>query len=282
MHKVSDDWRSDDLEIDLFLEGIYRKYGYDFRQYSRASLRRRIFGQVDRFGLDSVCSLLHKILYDQQAFVTVLEYMTVNVTEMFRDPLFYKTFREKVVPILKSYPSIKIWHAGCSTGQEVYSMCVLLKEEGLYERCQIYATDIDKNVLDIAKKGIFPIEAVKHYSDNYTKAGGHYTLSKYYTARYDGIIMDSSLKKNVVFADHDLATDQVFGEMQVILCRNVLIYFNRGLQNRVFNLFTDSLDHHGFLCLGSKESLRYSECSGSYEEFDYNQKIYHKLARQLF
>ena len=276
MHIESDDYRSDELEIDLFLEGVYRKYGYDFRQYSRASLKRRIFGQVDRLGVDNVCALLHKVLYDQHSFISVLEYMTVNVTEMFRDPKFYTAFREKVVPVLKTFPSAKIWHAGCSTGEEVYSMCILLKEEGIYDRCQIYATDIDKKVLDKAKKGIFPIEAVKHYSDNYNKSGGHYTLSKYYTARYDGVIMDNSLKKNIVFADHDLATDQVFGEMQVILCRNVLIYFNRGLQNRVFNLFTESLDHHGFLCLGSKESLRYAECNEYYEEFDKDQKIYHK------
>ncbi|HBY49325.1 MAG TPA: chemotaxis protein CheR, partial [Alcanivorax sp.] len=206
-----------------------------------------------------------RVLRDRQFFVTLLNDLTVNVTEMFRDPEFYKAFREEVVPVLKTFPFIKIWHAGCSTGEEIYSMAILLEEEGLYERAMLYATDIDKNVLAAAKKGIYPIHAFKQYTDNYRRAGGRQSLSDYATARYDSVIMEQRLKRNIVFADHDLATDQVFGEMHVILCRNVLIYFDRPLQQRVFKLFGESLDMGGFLCLGTKESLRFS---GNEESFD--------------
>ena len=274
--EVDDPYRSDEIEIALLLEAIYRKYGYDFRKYSRASLKRRIYGQLEAFGLNDISALQNKILYDQQAFIELLEHLTINVTEMFRDPEFYRTFRKYVVPQLKTYPSIKIWHAGCSTGEEIYSMCILLREEGLFDRTQIYATDIDKNVLAKAKKGIFPIRSFKQYSDNYLKAGGTGSLSEYYTARYDAAIMDQSLRKNIVFADHDLVTDQVFGEMQVILCRNVLIYFNRNLQDRVIQLFYDSLDLGGILCLGSKESLRFIDCGSKFTAVNKNQKIYKK------
>ncbi|MHA7919307.1 CheR family methyltransferase [Alloalcanivorax xenomutans] len=255
----------EDIEIRLLLEAIYQLYGYDFRSYSPASMRRRIMHRLTMSGFSTVLEMTDRVLRDRQFFVTLLNDLTVNVTEMFRDPEFYKAFREEVVPVLKTFPFIKIWHAGCSTGEEIYSMAILLEEEGLYERAMLYATDIDKNVLAAAKKGIYPIHAFKQYTDNYRRAGGHQSLSDYATARYDSVIMEQRLKRNIVFADHDLATDQVFGEMHVILCRNVLIYFDRPLQQRVFKLFGESLDMGGFLCLGTKESLRFS---GNEESFD--------------
>ncbi len=255
----------EDIEIRLLLEAIYQLYGYDFRSYSPASMRRRIMHRLTMSGFSTVLEMTDRVLRDRQFFVVLLNDLTVNVTEMFRDPEFYKAFREEVVPVLKTFPFIKIWHAGCSTGEEIYSMAILLEEEGLYERAMLYATDIDKNVLAAAKKGIYPIHAFKQYTDNYRRAGGRQSLSDYATARYDSVIMEQRLKRNIVFADHDLATDQVFGEMHVILCRNVLIYFDRPLQQRVFKLFGESLDMGGFLCLGTKESLRFS---GNEEAFD--------------
>ena len=255
----------EDIEIRLLLEAIYQLYGYDFRSYSPASMRRRIMHRLTMSGFSTVLEMTDRVLRDRQFFVTLLNDLTVNVTEMFRDPEFYKAFREEVVPVLKTFPFIKIWHAGCSTGEEIYSMAILLEEEGLYERAMLYATDIDKNVLAAAKKGIYPIHAFKQYTDNYRRAGGRQSLSDYATTRYDSVIMEQRLKRNIVFADHDLATDQVFGEMHVILCRNVLIYFDRPLQQRVFKLFGESLDMGGFLCLGTKESLRFS---GNEESFD--------------
>jgi chemotaxis protein methyltransferase CheR len=255
----------EDIEIRLLLEAIYQMYGYDFRSYSKASIRRRVMHRMTMSGFASIMEMTDKVLRDRPFFVTLLNDLTVNVTEMYRDPEFYRAFRDEVVPVLKTFPFIKIWHAGCSTGEEIYSMAILLEEEGLYDRAMIYATDIDKNVLASAKKGIYSIEAVKQYGDNYRRAGGRHSLSDYFTARYDSVIMEQRLKRNIVFADHDLATDQVFGEMHVILCRNVLIYFDRALQARVIRLFSDSLDMGGYLCLGTKESLRFS---GQEETFD--------------
>jgi chemotaxis protein methyltransferase CheR len=271
----------EDIEINLLLEGIYQKYGYDFRSYSRASIRRRIRQRLVSEGLEKVSQLQQQILYNKEKFSLLLNDLTINVTEMFRDPLFYKAFRSQVVPVLKSYPSIKIWHAGCSTGEEIYSMAILLQEEGLYTRAQIYATDIDKNVLQKAKKGIFAASELALFERNYKEAGGKADFQDYYTLRYDNIIMNQALKKQVVFADHDLATDQVFGEMQVILCRNVIIYFNRELQDRVFNLFYESLDMGGFLCLGSKESVRFSSSSQRFVAIDEKHKIYQKHRKLL-
>ena len=268
--------QNSELELDLFLEAVYRKYGYDFRSYSRASLRRRVQNQIEKLKVNNMCELIHLVLNDEKIFVNIFDHMTVNVTEMFRDPLFYTSFRDNIIPQLKSYPSFKIWHAGCSTGQEVYSMCILLQEAGLYDKAQIYATDIDHNVLEKAKKGIYPIETASLYSQNYQDSGCLNSLSDYYTSRYDSIIMDSSLKKNIIFADHDLVTDQVFSEMQIIICRNVLIYFNQSLQDRVFRLFSNSLDYGGYLCLGSKESMRFSNCYKIYDTVDNKYKMYKK------
>lgn len=278
--EISDDQVNlEEIEIQLLLEAIYQRYGYDFRAYSKASLRRRIMHRLGMSGLPSVMAMTDKVLRDRPFFVTLLNDLTVNVTEMFRDPPFYEAFRREVVPVLKTFPFIKIWHAGCATGEEIYSMAILLEEEGLYERAMIYATDIDKNVLAAAKKGIYSIAAIKQYSDNYQQAGGKASLSDYYTAKYDGVILDQRLKRNIVFADHDLATDQVFGEMNVIVCRNVLIYFDRELQQRVFGLFSESLDLGGYLCLGTKESLRFSGCEQDFEPVVGDLKIFRK--RQL-
>lgn len=266
----------EEIELQLLLEAIYQRYGYDFRSYSRASLRRRVQQHLLLAQYDNIGVLLHDVLHRGEAFAALLSNLTINVTEMFRDPDFYRAFREQVVPVLKTHPFLKIWHAGCATGEEIYSMAILLEEEGLYERCQIYATDIDKEVLEKARKGIFQMADLRKYTDNYQRAGGKASLADYYTAKYDNVIMDPRLKKNVIFADHDLATDRVFGEMQVILCRNVIIYFNRELQNRVFRLFHDSLDIGGTLCLGTKESMRFADCAEQFDVIDRNQRIYRK------
>jgi chemotaxis protein methyltransferase CheR len=266
----------EEIEIQLLLEAIYLKYGYDFRSYSKASLRRRVEHHVMMQCYSNVGALIHDILHDGGAFSTLLSSLTINVTEMFRDPDFYRSFRSNVVPVLRTYPFIKLWHAGCATGEEIYSMAILLTEEGLYERSQIYATDIDREVLEKARRGIFSVTDLRKYTDNYERSGGKGALSDYYTAKYDNVIMDPKLKKNLIFADHDLATDQVFGEMQVVCCRNVLIYFNRVLQNRVLGLFNESLDLGGILCLGSKESLRFADCAQAFDVIDADQRIYRK------
>lgn len=268
--------RPEDIELQLLLEAIYQRYGYDFRSYSRASLQRRVDQHLLMARYAHIGELIHTILHKGDAFAALLSGLTINVTEMFRDPDFYLAFREKVVPVLKTHPFLKIWHAGCATGEEIYSMAILLKEEGLYDRSQIYATDIDKEVLEKARRGIFPVAELRKYTENYQRAGGKASLSDYYTAKYDNVIMDPRLKKNVIFADHDLATDQVFGEMQVIFCRNVMIYFNKELQNRVFQLFYDSLDIGGTLCLGNKESLRFAACADHFDTVDKVQRIYRK------
>ncbi|HQX89785.1 MAG: protein-glutamate O-methyltransferase CheR [Moraxellaceae bacterium] len=265
-----------EIELQLLLEAIYRRYGYDFRSYSVASVRRRVQQHLIVARYDNICALMHDILHNGEAFSALLSNLTINVTEMFRDPDFYQAFREKVVPVLRTHPFLKVWHAGCATGEEIYSMAILLKEEGLYDRCQIYATDIDKEVLEKARRGIFPASELRRFTENYERSGGKKKLSDYYTEKYDNIIMDPALKKNVIFADHDLATDQVFGEMQVVLCRNVLIYFNKELQKHVFRLFKDSLDIAGYLCLGSKESLRFSGCADAFDIIEEKQRIYKK------
>lgn len=273
---TDDEVTIEDIEIDLLLEAIYQRYGYDFRSYTKASIRRRVMHRLGLSGLPNVSRMTERALHDREFFVQLLNDLTVNVTDMFRDPEFYRAFREEVVPLLKTFPFIKVWHAGCATGEEIYSMAILLEEEGLYDRTIIYATDIDKNVLASAKKGIYPIASMRQFSENYRAAGGRASLSDYYTAKYDGAIIDQRLKRNIVFADHDLVTDQVFGEMNVIMCRNVLIYFDRELQQRVFRLFFDSLDLGGVLCLGTKESLRYSGLAEAFEPIDERLKIFRK------
>lgn len=274
--EIKEKIENEDIEIRLLLEAIYLKYGYDFRDYSNAHMKRRVCHRMYLEGVNSVTELQHKVLYDRKFLELLLADFSINVTEMFRDPYFYKAFRENVVPVLKTYPFLRIWHAGCSTGEEVYSMAILLKEEGLYDRTQIYATDFNKIALQKAKDGIYPLEDIKEYTYNYQKSGGMTSFSDYYIAKYDSVIFDQSLKSKITFADHNLVTDGVFGEMHVIVCRNVLIYFNRDLQNKVLSLFYDSLCSGGFLCLGSKESIKFSIASNSFTAFIENEKIYRK------
>jgi len=267
---------NENIEIQLLLQAIYLKYGYDFRNYASASIKRRILKGFSKYDLKSLSEMQHRILYDEQFFSSLLVDLSINVTEMFREPLFFRAVREKVIPILRKDPFVKVWHAGCATGEEVYSMAILLKEEGLYERTRIYATDFSQDVIKKAKEGIYSIDSMKEYTQNYKKAGGLSSFADYYTARYDYAIMENSLKENIVFADHNLATDGVFGEMNIIFCRNVLIYFTRELQDRVMGLFRDSLCDGGFLCLGSKESIRFSEYSDDFEDVVLGEKIYKK------
>ena len=268
----------DKIELNLFLEAIFQKYGYDFRNYSQASLKRRIAMRQMMSKLSNMAEMQHRILHDRNFFHSLLADLSVNVTEMFRDPYFYKTIRETVIPILRTYPFIKIWHAGCSTGEEVYSIAILLKEEGLLNRSLIYATDFNEVVLNRAREGVYPIDRIKEYTGNYQKAGGLESFSDYYTAKYDAAIMNHALKKQIVFAQHNLASDNVFGEMHLIMCRNVLIYFNKNLQDRSIGLFYESLVRKGILCLGSKESIRYTNYNDRFSELVGKEKIYQKLS----
>lgn len=263
-------------EVELLLKSIFEKYGYDFRDYSRAHIKRRILRRVNALDLKGVRELEDKILENKQEFNYLLEDFSINVTEMFRDPSFYKSFRAEVVPILKTYPFIRIWHAGCSTGEEVYSMAILLKEEGLYDRSQIYATDFNEHVLKRAKDGIYNTDLIKDYAENYEESGGKASLSDYYMDHYNSVIINESLKKKIIFADHNLVTDGVFGEMHVIICRNVLIYFNKKLQNRTLNLFYKSLIMGGFLCLGSKESIKFSDSENKFHNLVEKKNIFQK------
>ncbi len=275
--QLSDDYRDTlDLEVNLLLEAVYQKYGYDFRNYSKAHVKRRIVHRLSSSGLKSVSELQHKVLHERSFIEMILQDLSINVTQMFRDPEFYKAVRKEVVPLLKTYPFIKIWHAGCSTGEEVYSMAILLKEEGLLDRTQIYGTDFNKRVLRASREGIYDVGHIQEFTRNYQLSGGTESFSDYYTAKYNSVIMNSSLKKNMVFADHNLVTDSVFAEVNMIVCRNVLIYFNRELQDRVLNLLTDSLVPGGVLCLGSKETLQFSKPYSRFSEVNKINKIYMK------
>ena len=267
---------NENIEIKLLLEAIYLKYGYDFRDYAKASIKRRILQRLSLSGLKTISEMQHKLLYDKQFFETLIQSFSINVTDMFRDPSFYKAVRENIMPVLKKLSFIKVWLAGCATGEEVYSMAILLQEEGLYEKTTIYATDFNENVIKKAKEGIYTAGNLKKYTYNYQKAGGQSSFADYYTAKYEYALINKSLKKNILFADHNLVTDGVFGEMDMIVSRNVLIYFNRDLQNRVIRLFRDSLRTDGFLCLGSKESIRFSEYADDFIDFVKKEKIYRK------
>jgi chemotaxis protein methyltransferase CheR len=267
---------NEDIEIKLLLEAIYLKYGYDFRDYAKASIKRRILRRRSLSQLKTISSMQHRVINQTDFFETLLQDLSINVTEMFRDPSFYKVVREKSLGLLKKQPFVKIWHAGCATGEEVYSMSILLQEQSLVENVQLYATDISPEAIATAQKGIYPIDKMSGYISNYRKTGGSASFADYYTARYDFAIIRNSLKKNVLFSVHNLVTDNAFGEMDMIVCRNVLIYFSRELQNRVIGLFLDSLRPGGMLCLGSKESIRFSEHSDRFEDFDKKRKIYRK------
>ncbi len=265
------------LEVELLLAGVFKQYGFDFRSYAYASIRRRLWKRIEAEGLTTISGLQERVLHDPAMMERLLLDLSINVTAMFRDPGFYKVFREEVVPTLRTYPFIRLWHAGCATGEEVYSMAMLLEEEGLYGRSRIYATDINEVVLQKAKAGIFPIERMQEYTENYIAAGGKRAFSDYYIAKYGGTLFSPALTRNVVFSQHNLVTDSSFSEFNVILCRNVLIYFDKSLQARVHELFYNSLTMFGVLALGSRESLRFSPYEDSYEQINGPEKIYRKV-----
>jgi chemotaxis protein methyltransferase CheR len=267
----------EEIELALLLEGVFRKYGFDFREYASASLRRRVWRRVHAEGLSTISELQARLLHDPACMERLLLDLSINVTAMFRDPSFYNAFRAKVVPQLRTYPFTRIWVAGCSTGEEVYSLAILLREESLYDRARIYATDINESVLDRARTGVFPLEKMREYTQNYIKAGGTQAFSEYYLAKYDGAQFQRSLIDNVVFAQHNLVSDRSFNEFNVIVCRNVMIYFDRVLQDRVHKLFYESLVTFGVLGLGHKESLRFSPHADSFEELDPAEKLYRKV-----
>jgi chemotaxis protein methyltransferase CheR len=267
----------EEIEISLLLEGLYRFYGFDFREYSRASIRRRVLELARAEKVETISAFQNKVLHDTACMERLLLGLSVHATAMYRDPSFYLTFRTKVVPLLKTYPTVQIWLAGCSTGEELYSLAILLREEGLYERCRIYATDISEAVLRRARDGIFPLALMRDYTNNYHQAGGVHEFSDYYTARYDNVILNPSLRKNVVFSEHNLATDGSFNEFQVILCRNVMIYFNKDLQARVHNLLYDSLSMFGVFGIGNKESLKFTPRAAFYESLNDNDRLYRKV-----
>lgn len=266
----------EDIEIDLLCEGVFRFYGFDFRQYARASLKRRIKNLIDLEGLGSISSLQDRVLNDSHVMERFLLNLSINVTSMFRDPNMYLAFREQVVPILKTYPSIRIWHAGCSTGEEVYSMAILLEEEGLADRTTIYATDINEVVIKKAKAGVFNLSVMQEYTNNYQRAGGKRSFSDYYTARYESAIISPDIRNKIMFSKHNLVTDGSFNEFNVIFCRNVMIYFNEQLQNRVHSLIHSSLCRFGMLVLGSKESTQFTSETHNYIDVDSRNKIYRR------
>ncbi len=265
-----------DIELPLLLEAVYRKYHYDFRGYALASLKRRLTHAMDRLGCRSLSQLQDRLLHESALFPVLLDFLTVQVSEMFRDPSHFRAWREQVVPLLRTYPSLKIWVAGCSTGEEVYSLAILLHEEGLLERSLIYATDINANALERAQAGIYDAARIGGFTENHRKSGGRGSLSDYYTAAYGKAVFDKALKANIVFADHSLSTDSAFSEVQLISCRNVLIYFDRELQDRVLGLFRESLCRKGFLGLGAKESLRFSSHSFAFSDFVPGERIFRK------
>lgn len=264
------------VEIEELLQHIASRYGYDFSGYAVASLKRRVTSFFTKGRHQSVAEMQSQLMNDSAYFMHFIEEVTVNVTEMFRDASFYKTLREKTLPILATYPFIRIWHAGCSTGEEVYSMAILLKEANLLHKSILYATDINQAVLEKAKTGIFPASTMQLNSENYIKCGGKGDFSSYYHANYSNAKFDTSLSERMIFSNHNLVADTSFNEFQLILCRNVLIYFNRELQGRVLNLFDKSLESLGFLALGSKESLRFSPIAAYYKQLDNKEKIWRK------
>lgn len=264
----------EDLEIRLLLEGIQHIYGYDFREYAKSSIKRRLVHWLAKSEFDTFSEAQSQLLRDRRVFESLLRGITVNVTEMFRDPAFFKAVREQVVPFLKTYPFVKIWHAGCATGEEAYSMAILLNEEGMEGRYRMYATDINEAVLHTAEEGVMPLAEMQRFTRNYQQSGGTASFANYYVARYDRAILSPSLKKDIVFSSHNLATDAAFGEMNMVLCRNVMIYFKPSLKERCLQLFDDSLLASGFLCLGLKETLE--RTSTTYVELAPHMRIYRK------
>ncbi|WP_295851382.1 CheR family methyltransferase [uncultured Xylophilus sp.] len=265
-----------EIELRLLVDAIYLRYSHDFRDYSIASLRRRVLHAATQFECATISDLQARVLHDPDAFHRLLQYLTVPVSEMFRDPSYYLALRQHVVPVLRTYPSIKVWIAGCSTGEEVYSLAILLREEGLLDRAILYATDINPHSLEKARQGIFALDHLRGYTANYQQAGGLRSLSDYYTAAYGGVLFDRTLRDHITFADHSLATDSVFSETHLVSCRNVLIYFNKRLQDRALGLFRESLCRRGFLGLGSKESLDFSAHAPGFEPVVRQERIFRK------
>ena len=271
---------SDDLErieVQVLLEAIYQHYGFDFRGYALGSLKRRLWRRAYAEKVETMSALQDRVLHDPAVMERLLLDLSINVTSMFRDPTFFQAFREKVVPLLRTYPFVRIWNAGCSTGEETFSLAILLREEGLYERTRIYATDINDSVLERARAGVFPLEKMRDYTENYIRAGGTESFSSYYTAQGDTARFDQELIDQVVFAQHNLVSDAPFNEFNVIVCRNVMIYFGKTLQDRVHELFYESLDRFGILALGHKESIRFTKFEERYHALDHHEKLYRKM-----
>jgi chemotaxis protein methyltransferase CheR len=266
----------ENIEISLLLEAMFQRYGHDFRNYARTSITRRINQFLINSDYASVSEMIPRLLRDESICERLVNLFSITVTEMFRDPLVYRSLREEVFPLLRTYPFVKIWHAGCATGEEVYSLAIALKEESLYDRATIFATDFNDAALNIAREGIYTLENIKQFTKNYQKAGGTSSFSEYYHAHYDHIAICQSLRENITFANHNLTTDGVFGEMHLIMCRNVLIYMDKALQNRALKLFRDSLIYGGFLCLGSAETLDFSEVHEDYRTINKSSRIYQK------
>ena len=265
-----------EVELGLLLEAIYLTYHYDFRSYSEASLKRRIVTALSHFKCETISRLQERVLREPQLFAELLRFLTVQVSDMFRDPPYYRALRETVVPYLKTYASLKIWVAGCSTGEEAYSLAIMLSEEGLLDRTLIYATDINPESLRTAAEGVYATERFTKFTESYQLAGGRASLGDYYSAAYGGAVLDRRLKKSIVFSDHSLATDSVFAEVQLVSCRNVLIYFERNLQERALGVLRASLCRKGFLGLGLKETLRFSQHAAAFSELVPDARIYQK------
>jgi len=266
----------EDLEIRLLLEGVWSCYGYDFRDYALTSIRRRVRFFMEEEGLSTVTSVQDRVLHDPLALRRFLRALSVNVTAMFRDPSFYRALREVVVPVMRTYPAVRIWHAGCATGEEVYSVAILLREEGLYDRCRLYATDINDAILRQAQRGELPLSSMRENTRQYIEAGGGHGFARWYKTRDGRAVLDPELRRNIVFAQHNLATDGSFNDFHLVVCRNVLIYFNRALQDRVHRLLYDSLVRFGFLGLGLKETARFTPHEAHYEELP--ERLYRKVA----
>jgi len=275
--RTKDQSELEKIELELLLEGIYRYYGFDFRHYAFSFIQRRVWHRIRAEKVTSITGLQERILHDPRVMKKLFDDFSINVTEMFRDPSFFLAFRRKVIPLLKEFPYIRIWHVGCSSGEEVYSMAILLHEEGLYDRTRIYATDMSEGILEKARQGVFPINRMQIYTKNYLKAGGTRAFSEYYTARSENVVFHPFLQENIVFAQHNLVTDHSFNEFHVIICRNVMIYFNKQLQDHVHNLLYQSLVLSGFLGLGNREGVKYTSHASYYEEFDSSERIYRKF-----
>lgn len=268
--------RIPDIELDLLIEAIYHKYHYDFRQYAVASLKRRLGTAMIQLGCQTLSQLQHRVLHEPATFPELLDFLTVPVSALFRDPRYFRALRESVAPLLRTYPSLKIWVAGCSTGEEAYSLAILLREEGLLERTLIYATDINPRTLQKAEAGVYDVDRIASFTENHRQSGASRSLSDYYTAAYGKAVLDRSLRQHIVFSDHSLATDSVFAEVQLVSCRNVLIYFNRELQDRALGLFREALCRKGFLGIGAKESVRFSAHADAFATLVRDERIYQK------